>query len=116
MPTREPDQTLKASLFQSLHQRPQAFRLPNPWDAGTTRLLTSLGFEAVATTSLGLANMLGRKRARRGDVLENCRAICRDTSAGQRHLENCYADEPNEAASMIRMAYEYGAWRGRRVH
>lgn len=58
MPTRQPDQTLKASLFQSLHQRPQAFLLPNPWDAGTTRLLTSLGFEAVATTSLGLANAI----------------------------------------------------------
>jgi 2-methylisocitrate lyase-like PEP mutase family enzyme len=84
--------------------------LPNPWDAGTTRLLTSLGFEAVATTSLGLANMLGRKRARREDVLENCRAICAATPLPvSADLENCYDDEPKEAASMIRMAYECGA-------
>jgi 2-methylisocitrate lyase-like PEP mutase family enzyme len=110
MPTPEPDQTLKASLFQLLHQRPRAFLLPNPWDAGTTRLLTSLGFEAVATTSLGLANMLGRKRARRENVLENCRATCAATPLPvNADLENCYADEPQEAASMIRMAYECGA-------
>jgi 2-methylisocitrate lyase-like PEP mutase family enzyme len=97
MPTREPDQTLKTSLFQSLHQRPQPLLLPNPWDAGTTRLLISLGFEAVATNSLGLANLLGRKSARREDVLENCRAICATTPRPvNADLENCYAGEPKE--------------------
>jgi 2-methylisocitrate lyase-like PEP mutase family enzyme len=103
-------QMAKASLFQALHRRPQPFLLPNPWDAGTTRLLTSLGFEAVATTSLGLANMLGRLRAGREDVLENCRAICEATPLPvNADLENGYADDPKEAARMIRMAYECGA-------
>jgi len=50
----------KAAAFRALHERPGAFIIPNPWDAGTAKLLASLGFEALATTSLGLANSLGR--------------------------------------------------------
>ena len=53
-------QAEKAAAFRALHERPGAFIIPNPWDAGTARLLAALGFEALATTSLGLANMLGR--------------------------------------------------------
>jgi 2-methylisocitrate lyase-like PEP mutase family enzyme len=53
-------QQKKAAVFRALHERPGAFIIPNPWDAGTARLLASLGFEALATTSLGLANTLGR--------------------------------------------------------
>jgi 2-methylisocitrate lyase-like PEP mutase family enzyme len=53
-------QPQKAQAFRALHERPGAFIIPNPWDAGTARLLASLGFEALATTSLGLANSLGR--------------------------------------------------------
>ena len=53
-------QAERAAAFRALHQRPGAFIIPNPWDAGTARLLASLGFEALATTSLGLANSLGR--------------------------------------------------------
>ena len=53
-------QAEKAAMFRALHERPGAFIIPNPWEAGTARLLAALGFEALATTSLGLANMLGR--------------------------------------------------------
>jgi 2-methylisocitrate lyase-like PEP mutase family enzyme len=53
-------QAARAAAFRALHARPGAFILPNPWDAGTARLLAGLGFEALATTSLGLANSLGR--------------------------------------------------------
>ena len=53
-------QAQKAAAFRALHEREGAFIIPNPWDAGTARLLTALGFEALATTSLGLANTLGR--------------------------------------------------------
>jgi len=53
-------QAQKADAFRALHERPGAFIIPNPWDAGTAKLLASLGFEALATTSLGLSNMLGR--------------------------------------------------------
>jgi 2-methylisocitrate lyase-like PEP mutase family enzyme len=111
-PLRTPtaDQISKAFVFRALHERAQPFLLPNPWDAGTARLVASLGFEAVATTSLGLANMLGRKRAGKRDVLDNCRAISEATALPvNADLENCFADEPAEAAKMIEMAYECGA-------
>src|SRR5881396_1856646 len=53
-------QAQKADAFRALHERAGAFIIPNPWDAGTAKLLASLGFEALATTSLGFANSLGR--------------------------------------------------------
>src|SRR5579864_5795592 len=72
-----PSQTDKALAFRALHERPGAFIIPNPWDAGTAKLLASLGFEALATTSLGLANMLGRadSAVTRDEVIANCRDI-----------------------------------------
>ena len=51
----------KARKFRALHDRPGAFVMPNPWDAGTARMLAALGFEALATTSAGLAFSLGRR-------------------------------------------------------
>ena len=51
-------QAEKGTAFRALHERPGVFIIPNPWDAGTAKLLASLGFEALATTSLGLANSL----------------------------------------------------------
>jgi 2-methylisocitrate lyase-like PEP mutase family enzyme len=103
----------KSALFRALHARPGAFVIPNPWDAGTARLLASLGFEALATTSLGLANTLGRAdgtgAVSRDEVLENCRAIAAATDLPvNADLENCYADEPEAAAGMIRLAAEAG--------
>ena len=53
-------QAERARIFRALHERPGIFVMPNPWDAGTAKLFASLGFEALATTSLGLANALGR--------------------------------------------------------
>src|SRR5438309_11580636 len=103
----------KAAAFRALHERPGAFIIPNPWDAGTAKILTSLGFEALATTSLGLANMLGRldgtAALMRADVLQNCRDIAAATDLPvNADLENCYADAPQEAAKMIRLAAEAG--------
>jgi 2-methylisocitrate lyase-like PEP mutase family enzyme len=110
MKTPTTDQAAKAAAFRALHERPRPFLLPNPWDVGTARLLTHLGFEAIATTSLGLANMLGRKRASKTEVLENCREISEATALPvNADLENCFADEPKEAAKMIELAYECGA-------
>jgi len=102
-------QAEKAEAFRALHRRPGAFIIPNPWDAGTARLLASLGFEALATTSLGLANGLGRPDGAgivsRQEVLENCRVIAGATDLPvSADLENCYADDPREAAQMIRLA------------
>ena len=53
-------QAEKGCLFRELHECPGILILPNPWDAGTAKLLASLGFEALATTSLGMSNALGR--------------------------------------------------------
>ena len=106
-------QAEKAEAFRALHERPGAFIIPNPWDAGTARLLTSLGFEALATTSLGLANMLGRvdgtNSVSRREVIDNCRVIVAATALPvNADLENGYADEPKAAAEMIRLAAAAG--------
>jgi 2-methylisocitrate lyase-like PEP mutase family enzyme len=106
-------QAEKAAAFRALHARPGAFVIPNPWDAGTAKLLASLGFEALATTSLGLSNMLGRPDGSgvlsRDEVLANCRAISGATDLPvSADLENGYAHEPRAAAEMIRLAAEAG--------
>jgi 2-methylisocitrate lyase-like PEP mutase family enzyme len=104
------DQLEKARTFKALHERPRAFAIPNPWDRGTTLLLEHMGFEALATTSLGLANRLGRKRATLQEILDNCREICESTRLPvNADLENGFADEPKTAAVAIRRAYECGA-------
>ena len=102
-------QAARAAAFRALHERPGAFILPNPWDAGTARLLAALGFEALATTSLGLANTLGRldgaNVVSRREVLDNCRLIAEATDLPvNADLENGYAHEPRAAAEMIRLA------------
>jgi 2-methylisocitrate lyase-like PEP mutase family enzyme len=106
-------QAQKADAFRALHERAGAFIIPNPWDAGTAKLLASLGFEALATTSLGLSNMLGRvdgtMTVSRAEVLDNCRAIVEATDLPvSADLENCYAHEPRAAAEMIRLAADAG--------
>ena len=106
-------QAEKAKAFRALHERPGAFIIPNPWDAGTAKLLAALGFEALATTSLGLANSLGRPdgagAVSRQEVLDNCRVIAGATDLPvNADLENGYADEPGTAAGMIRLAAASG--------
>jgi len=100
----------KAELFQALHQRPGAFIIPNPWDAGTAKLLAGIGFEALATTSLGLANTLGSATVSRDAIIENCRMIAEATDLPvNADLENCGADDPKTAAQAIALAAEAGA-------
>jgi 2-methylisocitrate lyase-like PEP mutase family enzyme len=103
----------KARLFRALHERPGVFIVPNPWDAGTAKLFASLGFEALATTSLGLAASLGRvdgtQSVTRDELIANCREIASATDLPvSADLENGYADEPEEAAQIIRLAAEAG--------
>ncbi|MCP3416052.1 isocitrate lyase/phosphoenolpyruvate mutase family protein [Bradyrhizobium brasilense] len=100
----------KAARFRELHQRPGAFIIPNPWDAGSAKLLAAMGFEALATTSLGLANTLGRATVSLDEIIENCRAIADATDLPvNADLENCGADMPKLAAEAIRFAAEAGA-------
>jgi 2-methylisocitrate lyase-like PEP mutase family enzyme len=99
----------KAARFRELHRRPGAFVIPNPWDAGTARLLASLGFEALATTSLGLAITLGRGSVTPVEILDNCKAIADATTLPvNADLENCGAYDPRAAAEMIRLAFRAG--------
>ena len=106
-----PTQTEKAMAFRALHERPGAFIIPNPWDAGTAKLFAALGFEALATTSLGLANSLGRgdSRVTRVEVIANCRAIAAASDLPvNADLENGVAHQP-AAAAAIGLAAEAGA-------
>ena len=99
-----------ADDFRALHERPEPFLLPNPWDAGTARLLAHLGFPALATTSLGVANVVGRTRATRAEILANVREIAGATPLPvNADLENGFADDPAEAAQMIAEAADAGA-------
>ena len=76
-------QTEKGERFRALHERPGTFVIPNPWDAGTARILTHLGFEALTTTSAGLAFTLGKRDGTGAVTLEetlaNARAIVEAT-------------------------------------
>lgn len=106
-------QAERARAFRALHERPAIFIMPNPWDAGTAKLFASLGFEALATTSLGFASSLGRvdgtRSVSREELIANCREIASATDLPvNADLENGYADDPEEAATIIRLAAEAG--------
>lgn len=106
-------QAEKAKTFQALHARAGAFVIPNPWDAGTARILTRLGFEALTTTSAGLAFVLGRRdgdgSVTRDDALANAKAIVDATHLPvAADLENGYGDAPEAAAETIRLAAGVG--------
>jgi 2-methylisocitrate lyase-like PEP mutase family enzyme len=121
-------QAEKGRLFKERHAKPGILLLPNPWDAGTAKLLASLGFEALATTSLGMSNALGRVDGEgsvsRAELLENCRIIAGATDLPvNADLENGYADDPKEAATILRDAAEVGIvggsiedWSGEKIY
>ena len=101
----------KAQNFRALHEREGAFVIPNPWDIGSARLFEALGFEALATTSSGFAYSLGRKdgQVSREEKLAHCRALCEASDLPvSADLENCFADDPTEAAETIALAAETG--------
>jgi 2-methylisocitrate lyase-like PEP mutase family enzyme len=99
----------KTAEFRALHDEPGTFIIPNPWDAGTARLLAGLGFKALATTSLGLANIHGRGFVSADEIIENARVIAAATDLPTNgDLENCGADLPEEAARLIPRASEAG--------
>lgn len=106
-----PTQAEKALHFQALHQRPEPFVIANPWDAGTARILTALGFAALSTTSAGLAFTLGRRdgtaSVTRDETLANARSIVDASSLPvAADLENGYGHTPEAAAETIRLAAE----------
>ncbi|AZC48774.1 MULTISPECIES: isocitrate lyase/PEP mutase family protein [Pseudomonas] len=107
-------QTLRAQTFKALHERDRAFVIPNPWDAGSAKMLASLGFEALATTSAGFAFSLGRPDAEGAlsleDTLGNVRAIVGASSLPVAvDLENGFSDSPEGCARTLRQAAASGA-------
>jgi 2-methylisocitrate lyase-like PEP mutase family enzyme len=106
-------QSDKAQQFRALHDGPGTFVIPNPWDAGTARMLTALGAKALATTSAGLAFSLGRRDGAglvsRGETLANAKAIVEATDLPvSADLERGFGDEPNAVAEMIWLAAATG--------
>jgi len=104
-------QSDKGAAFRALHQRDGAFVIPNPFDAGTARLLEYLGFEALATTSAGFAATLGQldNTVGRERMIEHVGAIAAATDLPVNgDLENGFGDEPEAAAETIRQAAAAG--------
>jgi 2-methylisocitrate lyase-like PEP mutase family enzyme len=100
-------QSEKAERFVALHARPGAFIIPNPWDAGTARILERVGFEALTTTSAGLAFAHGRRDGEmtRDETLANAKAIADAVNLPvAADLENGFGDAPEDAAETIRLA------------
>ncbi len=107
--TRKQDR--KRDSFRALHERDGAFIIPNPWDTGTARILASAGFEALATTSAGLAFSLGvpEGRVSREQALAHCRDIVAATDLPvSADLEKGFGDTPEDVAETIRAAAETG--------
>src|SRR5216117_420275 len=106
-----PTQQEKGVRFRALHDG-DPFVIPNPWDAGSARVLAALGFEALATTSSGFAFTLGRRdgEATLDEVVEHVRAIDALTELPVSvDLENGYGPDPADAARAIERAAEAGA-------
>jgi len=101
----------KAVQFRALHQGPRAFVIPNPWDAGSARLLAGLGFQALATSSGASAGVLGRRdgKVSRDEAIAHARAIVEVTDLPvSADLEKGFGDAPSDAALTIRLAAEAG--------
>jgi 2-methylisocitrate lyase-like PEP mutase family enzyme len=104
-------QSEKAIAFRSLHARDSAFIIPNPWDIGTARVLAHLGFEALATTSMGYAFSAGKldNTVGRDEIMAHISEIASATELPvSADLENGFGDEPEMAAETIRLAAAAG--------
>ncbi|MBY5785220.1 isocitrate lyase/phosphoenolpyruvate mutase family protein [Rhizobium leguminosarum] len=107
------DQWAKFERLKALHQGDSAFVIPNPWDAGSARLLASLGFEALATTSAGYAFSKGKLDSfaslGRDEVLENAAEIVGAADLPvSADLEDGFGASPETCAETIRLACETG--------
>src|SRR5918998_1676986 len=96
----------KGERFRELHRRAGTFVIPNPWDAGSARVLAGLGFEARATPSGACAGTLGRRDGgvTREEALAHARAVVEATDLPvSADLERCFADAPEGVAETIRL-------------
>ena len=101
----------KAKKLRALHEAPRAFVIPNPWDAGSARVLAGLGYEALATSSGAKAGVLGKRdgKVSREEALANARAIAEAVDLPViGDLEKGFGDSPDAAAETIRQAAGVG--------
>jgi 2-methylisocitrate lyase-like PEP mutase family enzyme len=104
-------QAEKGRAFRALHERHGTFIIPNPWDVGTARLLAHLGFEALATTSMGYAFSVGRRdnTLDRQETMAYASAIASATNLPvSADLENGFGDAPEIVTETIRLAAAAG--------
>ncbi len=106
-------QTEKYEIFKAMHSEDAPFVIPNPWDAGTARILTGLGFSALATTSAGYAFAAGKRDSEgaltRDEILANARAIVATTDLPvSADLEDGFGAAPEACATSVVMAVECG--------
>lgn len=107
------NRTEKYKRFKGLHHQGQAFVMPNPWDAGTARLLTHAGFDALATTSAGYAFAAGKRDSfsslTRDEILINAKAIVGATDLPvSADLEDGFGRDPATCAETIALAIDIG--------
>ncbi|HEY3612651.1 MAG TPA: isocitrate lyase/phosphoenolpyruvate mutase family protein [Gaiellales bacterium] len=103
----------RAQEFRRLHEGPGAFVMPNPWDVGTALVLAGLGYEALATTSGGLAFLLGHRDGEaavsREQAMEHSALIAGATDLPVNgDLENGFGHDPESVAETIRAAAAAG--------
>ncbi|MGH3157494.1 MAG: isocitrate lyase/phosphoenolpyruvate mutase family protein, partial [Streptosporangiaceae bacterium] len=102
-------QAEKAKQFLAMHKPGDPLLMPNPWDRGSARVLASLGFRALATTSSGAAMSLGRTDGSlsRGEALEHARSIAGFTDLPvSADLEQGFADTPQGVAATVVLAMD----------
>src|SRR5277367_5636979 len=95
----------KYHSFRAMHERPGLFIMPNPWNAGTARILAAIGFEALATTSAGDAFNAGRRDGAmtQSETLANAKSIVDATELPvSADLEDGFGPSPEECAQTIR--------------
>src|SRR5258708_12570380 len=100
-------QAEKGQAFRALHERDGAFIIPNPWDIGTARLLAHMGFEALATTSMGYAFSIGRRdnSLDRQETLAHATTIASATNLPvSADLDNGFGDPPHFVATTLTLA------------
>lgn len=103
----------KYLALKVLHERPGAFIIPNPWNAGTAKILTALGFEALATTSAGYAFSTGHadsnSEVTREGTLVNARAIVEATHLPvSADMQDGFGPSPENCSEMVQLAAAIG--------
>ena len=103
----------KYNAFKALHERAGTFVLPNPWNAGSAKILTALGFEALATTSAGYAFSIGQEDSTanltRDGILDNAKEIVEATHLPvSADLQNGFGPSPETCSETVRLASSIG--------